>query len=125
MGLVPVRYLGPSTAGENALDSVAVRILPQKRICTYVCRSLFKNGGSLRKNRPSGGEGRISNPRSFSVLPNGSALGRHWPQLFETEQHGERPFQLPVEMHLVASEPLQLVGIKGLTKRLLADQGPV
>ena len=59
------------------------------------------------------------------VLPNGSALDPRWPQLFETEQHGKGPFQLTVEMHFVTGETLQLVGVEGLTKRLLADQGPV
>jgi hypothetical protein len=46
-------------------------------------------------------------------------------QFLKLEQHSEHPFEFPVEMHLVAGETLQLVGIEGLTKRLLADQGPV
>ena len=33
-------------------------------------------------------------------------------QLLQTEQHGERPLQLPVEMDLVPAEPFQLVGVK-------------
>jgi hypothetical protein len=59
------------------------------------------------------------------VLPNGSGFGRHRAQFFETEQHGEGPFEFPIEVNLVASETLQLVGIERLAKRLLADQGPV
>jgi hypothetical protein len=33
--------------------------------------------------------------------------------------------ELAVEMDLVASEPLQLVGVEGFAKRLLPDQRPV
>jgi hypothetical protein len=55
------------------------------------------------------------------VFPNGSALDRRWPQFLETEQHGKGPFQLPVEIHLLASQALQLVGIEGLTERLFAE----
>ena len=35
------------------------------------------------------------------------------------------PFELSVEMDLVAAEPLQLVGVERLTERLLADERPV
>ncbi len=47
------------------------------------------------------------------VLPNGSAIDRRRPQLFENHQHGERTFQLPIHMHLVAAKPSQLVGVEG------------
>jgi hypothetical protein len=44
------------------------------------------------------------------------------PQTLEAQQHCERPFELTVEMDLVAAEPLQLVGVERLAKCLIADQ---
>jgi hypothetical protein len=38
---------------------------------------------------------------------------------------GSMLLQLVIEVNLVAAEPLQLVRIQGLSKRLLADQRPV
>src|SRR5580700_7599584 len=59
------------------------------------------------------------------VLRNGSARGCLPPQVLEAQQHGQRPFELSVEMDLVAAEPLQLVGVERLTERLLPDERPV
>ena len=59
------------------------------------------------------------------VLRNGSARDRPLPQVLEAQQHGQRPFELSVEMDLVAAEPLQLVGVERLTERLLPDERPV
>ena len=42
------------------------------------------------------------------ILPNGSVLDRSLPQVLEPQQHGQHPFELAVEMDLVAPEPLQL-----------------
>src|SRR5262249_5274854 len=50
---------------------------------------------------------------------------RSLPQVLEAQQHGERPFELAVEMDLVATQPLKLVWIERLAKRLLTDQRPV
>jgi hypothetical protein len=60
---------------------------------------------------------RWSPPRAFIrppplVLRNGSARDRPLPQVLEAQKHGEHPFELSIEMDLVAAEPLQLVGIK-------------
>jgi hypothetical protein len=56
------------------------------------------------------------------LLRNGSARDRPLPQVFQAEQHGQRPLNLSVEMHFVAAEPLQLVGVERLTECLLADE---
>jgi hypothetical protein len=58
-------------------------------------------------------------------LRNGSARDRPLPQVFEAQQHGQHPFELSVEVDLVAAEPLQLVGVERLTERLLAYERPV
>jgi hypothetical protein len=58
-------------------------------------------------------------------LPNGSARDRALPQVLQAQQHGQYPFELAVEMHLVAAKPLQLVRVERLTERLLADQRPI
>src|ERR1700727_2791338 len=42
------------------------------------------------------------------VLRNGSARDRPLPQVLEAQEHGQHPFELSVEMDLVAAEPLQL-----------------
>ena len=55
-------------------------------------------------------------------LRNGSASDRPLPQVLEAQQHGQHPFELAVEMDLVAAESFQLVGVKRLTERLLADR---
>ena len=47
------------------------------------------------------------------------------PQVLEAQEHGQRPFELSVEMDLVAAEPLKLVRVERLTERLLADEQPV
>lgn len=60
-----------------------------------------------------------------SVLPNGSALDGGASQVLEPQQHSEHPFELAVEMDLVAAKPLQLVRVERLTERLLADQRPM
>jgi transposase-like protein len=59
-------------------------------------------------------------PRS-SALPNGSALDGSTSQVLEPQQHGQHPFELAVEMDLIAAKSLQLVGVKGLAERLLAN----
>ena len=41
-------------------------------------------------------------------LPNGSASDRPLPQVLEAQQHGEHPFELAIEVDLVAA-PLQPV----------------
>ena len=67
-------------------------------------------------------------PRSLRrspILLNGSAREGALPQVFEPKQHGQRAFELAVQMNLVSSEPFQFVGVERLTERLLADQGPV
>ena len=46
---------------------------------------------------------KLGDPLS-AVLPNGSTLDGRWPQLFETQQHGEHPFELAVEMNLVTGD---------------------
>src|SRR5208282_344866 len=58
-------------------------------------------------------------------LRNGSARDRPPPQVLEAQQHGQHPFELSVEVDLVATEPLQLVGVERLTERLLADERSV
>ena len=59
------------------------------------------------------------------VLRNGSTRDRSLSQVLEAQQHGQRPFELSVEMDLVAAEPLQLVGVEGFAERLLPDERPV
>src|SRR6202041_4171031 len=59
------------------------------------------------------------------VLRNGSARNRPLPQVLEAQQHGQRPFELSVEMDLIAAEPLQLVGVERLTELLLPAERPV
>jgi hypothetical protein len=46
-------------------------------------------------------------------------------QLLETQQHRQHPFELAVEMDLIAAQSLQLVGIERLAERLFSDQRPV
>ena len=46
------------------------------------------------------------------VLRNGSVGFVNPPQFPETQEHGQRPFELAVEMGLVAREPFKLVGIE-------------
>jgi hypothetical protein len=57
-----------------------------------------------------------------ALFPNGSRRGRPPPQILQPNQHREHSLQLPVEVHLVAAEPLQLVGVERLAERLLANQ---
>src|SRR5436309_3533560 len=64
-------------------------------------------------------------PRTRSVLPNGSVLDGSPSQVLEAQQHDEHSFELAVEMDLVTTKPLQLVGLERLAERLLADQRPV
>src|ERR1700722_15981533 len=59
------------------------------------------------------------------VLRNGSARDRPLPQVFEAQEHGERPFEFAVEMDLVAAEPLQLVGVGRPPEGLPPVGGPV
>ena len=43
-------------------------------------------------------------------MPDGSNVRRLATQVLKPDQHGEGAFQLAVEMHLLARQPLQLVG---------------
>ena len=47
------------------------------------------------------------------------------PQVLEVQQHGEHPFELAVEMDLIAAEPFQLVCVQRLAECLLAYQEPI
>jgi hypothetical protein len=49
--------------------------------------------------------------------------GRPLPQVFKAQQHGKHALELAIEMNLVATEPLQLVGVERLAEGVLADQG--
>ena len=49
---------------------------------------------------------------SQGVLRNGSVGFVTPPQFLEAQEHGQRPFELAVEMGLVAREPFKLVGIE-------------
>jgi hypothetical protein len=51
--------------------------------------------------RPSMGSAQEDLCSAF--LPNGSALDRRLPQVLEAQQHGEHPFELAVEMDLIAN----------------------
>ena len=51
--------------------------------------------------RPSMGSAQEDPCSAF--LPNGSALDRRLPQVLEAQQHGEHPFELAVEMDLIAN----------------------
>jgi hypothetical protein len=59
---------------------------------------------------------------SSSFLPNGSAGNCPLSQVLEAQQHRQHPFELAVEVDLVAAEPLKPVGVERLSKRLLPDQ---
>ena len=59
------------------------------------------------------------------VLQNESARDRPLPEILQAQQHGQHPFELSIEMDLVAAEPLQLVGVEQLAERLLPDERPV
>jgi hypothetical protein len=50
------------------------------------------------------------------VLRNGLARGRRLPEVLQAQQHGKHPFELAVEMHFVAAEPLQFVGVEGRSR---------
>jgi hypothetical protein len=63
--------------------------------------------------------------RRDTLLPNGSAGDALSPQVLEAQQHGQHPLELSVEMNFIAAKPFQLVGVEGLTERLLPDQGAV
>jgi hypothetical protein len=62
---------------------------------------------------------------SAGLLQNGLWFDSTLPQVLEPQQHGEHPFELAVEMDLVAAKPFQFVGVEGFAERLLADQWPV
>src|SRR5262249_4006585 len=64
-------------------------------------------------------------PMAQSFFPNKSPRDRTLPQVLETQQHGEHPFKLAVEMDLLVAKPLQLVRVERLAERLFADQRPV
>src|SRR4051812_22086973 len=66
-----------------------------------------------------------ANPHCRHFLPNGSALHRPLPQVLEPQKHGQHPFELAVEVDLVAAEPFQLVGVECLAESLFADQRTV
>lgn len=53
---------------------------------------------------PSGAAGLTCSPGEISkrISARNSAL----PQVFEPQQHGEHPFQLPIEVDFVATEPI-------------------
>ena len=53
-------------------------------------------------------------------MPNGSVLDGYSSQLYEPQQHGEHSFELAVEMHLVASKPLERAGAAELLHRACA-----
>ena len=42
----------------------------------------------------------------------------------ETDQHGQGPLHLAIEMNLVTGEPFQLVGVNGVAIGLLTDERP-
>jgi hypothetical protein len=56
------------------------------------------------------------------VLRNGSARGRPLPQVLEPQQHSQHTFELVIEVDLVTTEPLQLVGVERFAQRLFARQ---
>src|SRR5215216_580496 len=74
-----------------------------------------------RKPRPP----KLASSAAPVILRNGLARSSALPQVFEPQQHREHPFQLSVEVDLVAAEPFQFVGIKRLTERMLPDQRPI
>jgi hypothetical protein len=45
----------------------------------------------------------------LELLPNGSAFDCPLPQVLEPQQHGQHPFELAVEVDLVAAEPFELM----------------
>src|SRR5271165_4411944 len=87
-------------------------------------RGAVLSRGNRRTGNEANGLGLGLRPPPL-VLRNGSARDRPLPQVLEAQQHGQRPFKFAVEMDLVAAEPLQLVGVERLAKRLLADQRTV
>ena len=68
-----------------------------------------------------------SPPSPAHVLRNGSGgAGRRdgAPEILELEQHGEDALQLAVEVDLVASQPVEPVGVDRLPEGLRPDQVP-
>ena len=64
-------------------------------------------------------------PLDRPILRNGSVFGRAATQVLKSDQHGKGAFELTVEMHLVARQPHQLVGVEGLAESLVANKRPV
>jgi hypothetical protein len=56
------------------------------------------------------------------VLPNGLVFDRSLPEVLQTKQHSQHPFEFAVEMDLVATELLQLIEVERFAECLLADQ---
>ena len=63
--------------------------------------------------------------RQISTDPSLAPRGGPLPQIPKAQQHDQHPFELAVEMDLIAAEPLQLVRIERLAECLLADQRAV
>jgi hypothetical protein len=95
---------------------------------------IVRSPGSIPKHQPDGSEVPTLLPSAGSInpigtctlfLPNGSVLDSPLPQILEPQQHDQHPFELAIEMNLIAAELLKLVGVHSLPERLLADQRAV
>ena len=74
--------------------------------------------------RPIVASSRWRHPR-LVILRNGSVRERRLPEVPETQQHGQHPFELSAELDFVGAESIQFVWVEGLAERLLANQGAI
>jgi hypothetical protein len=74
---------------------------PRDRCGAVATNRLLSRAAWPRRSPP----GACMRPAAL-VLRNGSAHYRPLPQVLEAQQHGQHPFELSVEMNLVAAEPL-------------------
>jgi hypothetical protein len=107
-GTVPA--VGPGSVADLKVDTLAGGLVSgtTRRSCARARRSIS-----------------ISRPCGMVFLRNGSTLGLASSQLLQLDQHRQHTLKFAIEVDLIAPQPLQLIRIEGLPKRLLPHQGSV